>query len=258
MLAARRTPRRYVPAVSAKLYQLSFSHPCHAAQAMLQIKGIEHERVNLPLGAHPAALRLAGFSGRTVPALKIEGRKVQGSKEIARCLDEIEPEPPLFPAETREAVEEAEAWGERELQPLPRRFFRWGLATQNGLRKAMVEETAGLPGPAAALAAPLMFPMTWYFARLSRADDSYTREGVERLPELLDHADALIREGTIGRPGRPNAADFQIASTVAVLRGFPDLKPVLEGRPCLDLAATLFPREPDELPSFIPQDWLPR
>ena len=49
----------------------------------------------------PAVLELqgrhcaAGFQGGTVPALKLDGRRVQGS--LARALDELIPERPLFP-----------------------------------------------------------------------------------------------------------------------------------------------------------------
>ena len=54
------------------------------------------------------------------------GRRIQGSREIARELDRIQPEPPLFPAdpEQRAKVEEAEAWGD-EFQQKPRRFVWW-------------------------------------------------------------------------------------------------------------------------------------
>src|SRR5690242_20833417 len=111
--------------MSVKLYGLAVSHPSHAARAMLEHKGIEYEMVNFPPLSQPIALRAAGFRGRKVPALKVDGRRIQGSLEISRAIDALEPERPLFPADRREAVEEAEAWGERDFQPLPRRFFRW-------------------------------------------------------------------------------------------------------------------------------------
>src|SRR3954470_21314796 len=113
---------------------MAVSHPAQAARAMLEHKGIEYELVSVMPGSQPVALRLAGFRGRTVPALKLDGRKVQGSLAISRALEELQPDPPLFPPDRREAVEEAEAWGERELQPLPRRFFRWGAAHRQHVR----------------------------------------------------------------------------------------------------------------------------
>jgi glutathione S-transferase len=240
--------------VSAKLYGLAVSHPSQAARAMLNYKGIEHDLIGFPPFLHPIGLRAAGFSRRTVPALKIDGRRVQGTLDISRALDEIQPEPPLFPADRRAAVEEAEAWGEREFQPLPRRFFRWGLAHHGELRTWALGRIGKLP--AAGITSNAFIPVLRYFAHLSRADDDYTREGVAKLPAALDHVDELMAAGTIGVKGAPTAADFQIASTIAVLRSFTDLRPELEGRPGTELAERLFPRSAPELPPFLPEEWL--
>jgi len=226
--------------VSVKLYGVAVSHPSHAARAMLEHKEIEYELTNFQPGVQPIGLRLAGFRGRKVPALNLDGRRVQGSLSISRALEEYKPDPPLFPADRREAVEEAEAWGEREFQPLPRRFFRWGLR-QPGLRRWVIENVVKAPAPAVVSA--VMDPQTRYFAHVSRATDENTRAGVAKLPRLLDHVDELIADGTIGQPDEPTAADFQIASTIAVLRVFADIRPMLEGRPGTALAKRLFPRE---------------
>ena len=73
-----------------------------------------------------------GFPGVTVPALKLDGRKIQGSREIARELDRIQPEPALYPAdpEKRGKVEEAEAWGD-EFQQKPRRMSWWAFKRES-------------------------------------------------------------------------------------------------------------------------------
>ena len=81
---------------------------------MLEHKGIPFKRVDLVTAMHKPSLKLLGFSGTTVPAMKADGRKVQGSREISRALDEIKPEPALL---TSDAVREAERWGDEELQP---------------------------------------------------------------------------------------------------------------------------------------------
>jgi glutathione S-transferase len=240
--------------MSVKLYGLAVSHPSHAARAMLEHKGIEYELVNFPPLSQPLMTRAHGFRGRTVPALDIDGRKVQGSKAIARTLEELKPDPPLFPADRREAVKAAEAWAERELQPLPRRFFRWGMAARPELRRHVLEEIEAVPAPGVVSA--LMVPQLRYFQRVSKATDDYTREGVQRLPGLVDHVDELIADGTIGRPSEPNAADFQIASTIAVLRVFADVRPEIDGRPGAELAQRLFPRDVAQLPPFMPEEWL--
>src|SRR4051794_40894552 len=104
------------------------SHPAQAVKKMLELKALPYETTTLLPGFQPV-VRLLGFPGITVPALAIDGRKVVGSRAIARELDRLDPEPPLFPADpdTRAKVEDAERWGDEVLQPVPRRAFRWGL-----------------------------------------------------------------------------------------------------------------------------------
>jgi glutathione S-transferase len=94
---------------------------------MLEHKGIEHKVVNLVPGTHAALLRPLGFRHGTVPALRLDGRRVQGSRAISRALEEAQPEPPLFPADPQERirVEEAERWGDHILQMAPRRLAGW-------------------------------------------------------------------------------------------------------------------------------------
>src|SRR5204862_1448529 len=77
-----------------KLYVIPASHPSLAAELMLQRKGIDFKRRDLITSMHIPILKAMGFPGRTVPALKADGRKVQGSRAIARFLDELKPEPP--------------------------------------------------------------------------------------------------------------------------------------------------------------------
>ncbi len=65
---------------------------------MLELKGVEYELAEVLPGTQRMYLRLAGFRGGTVPALKLDGRRVQGSRSIARALEQLRPEPSLFPA----------------------------------------------------------------------------------------------------------------------------------------------------------------
>ena len=69
-----------------------------------------------------------------MPALKIDGDKVQGSRQIARELDRLRPEPALFPADPqrRAAVEEAERFGDEELQQPIRQILWWALKQRQG------------------------------------------------------------------------------------------------------------------------------
>jgi glutathione S-transferase len=240
----------------AKLYSLALSHPSLAARKMLELKGIEHRVVYLLPGLHPLVVRGAGFRGQTVPALKLDGRRIQGSLEIARALDELAPEPPLFPRDPdrRRAVEEAERWGERELQDLPRRFMRWGVRNSNDFRRWMAADIANMPLPG--LLARANKPVAARFARVSNATDEQVRDDLERLPEMLDRVDRLVTDGTIGGE-QPNAADLQILSSVRCLAAFEDLRPLVEARPAARHARRLFPDYPEPIPRVLPANWLP-
>lgn len=223
---------------------------------MLLHKGIEHRLVNLVPGTHAAAVRIFGFRSGTVPALKLEGRRVQGSLAISRALEEAQPEPPLFPSDPRERirVQDAERWGDEVLQPVPRQLGGWLFANRPQLRAKLVRE-AGVP--ASRLIGLAGWPVTWYFAHKVGANDfDFVTRTAGRLPALLDHVDELLDEGTIGGEQR-NAADFQIGTSVRLLMSFADLAPALEGRKAARFATDLMPDYPTGIPAgLVPQEWL--
>jgi len=239
-----------------KLYSISVSHPARAAGLMLAYKGIKPEIVDIPPGMQRVLLRLHGFRGATVPALKIDGRKIMGSLSISRVLDELQPEPPLFPSDPqqRAAVEEAERWGEAELQPPPRNIFRWSVARDPELRRTLAEAT-GMPAPA--VAGRLFKPLSWYFSRIiSGTTEESIRSELAAMPGQIDHVDELIAGGVIGAE-QPNAADFQIATSLRVLLNFPQLRPLIEGRPAEELAMRIAPKFGGKLPVKLPAEWVP-
>jgi glutathione S-transferase len=236
--------------VSARLYSIALSNPSAAAAGMLAHTRTPYRVVKLPAGAHPLLVRAAGFRGWTVPALEFaNGRRLQGSLAISRALHELAPERALFPRDraARHAVEEAESWGHSELQPLPRRIIRWGLARDRALRKWFASDILHWPAPA--LLGELGRPTAMVMARVAGADEAAVRDDIRRLPGLLDRVDELIAAGTIGG-AEPNAADFQILSTVRALLEFMDLAGHVEGRPCAAAAGRLFPRWEGPIPQF--------
>jgi glutathione S-transferase len=240
--------------MATTLYSLSLSHPSQAARLMLERKGIEHDVVDLLPGFHPLLVRLHGFRGATVPALRMNGRRIQGSLVISRALEALQPQPPLFPPdpERRRAVEEAERWGERDLQPVPRRLFRWGVSNRPELRRWLAE-LLGLPAPG--VSARLNAPVARALARKAGANDEHVRADVRSLGATLDRVDGLIADGTIGGD-EPNAADFQIATTVRSLLAFEDLRDRIEGRPAAELARRIQPGFPGDVPPMLPSAWL--
>lgn len=242
-------------AAQAKLYWLRISHPSQAVRLMLERKGIAYETVELLPGIHPLLLRLHGFGDTTVPAMKFAGRRVQGSRQIARALEDFQPEPHLYPtdAEARRAVEDAERWGEFALQPLPRRYFRWALKKHRPIRRRAIE-LMGMPAPG--LLAELNRPFIGALARKVGSTDESARGDLAQLPALLDHVDALLAEGVIGGD-EPNAADYQIGTSVRILEALEDLAPLVAGRPAAEHAARILPELPvrGKLPSVARPEW---
>jgi glutathione S-transferase len=243
--------------VQAKLYSLRISSPSRAAQSMIELKGIEPKVVNMLPGMHHRLMRLRGFPRPTVPGVKLDGRRVQGTREIARFLDEIRPEPPLFPSdpEARVALEDAERWADEVLQNTPRRILRLQGAQSQAFRRWFAKEQAGLPLPG--LAAAVNITEARRIAKVVDADEAHVREEVERLPEKVAHIDGLISRGVIGGE-RPNAADFQIAASFRLLLMLDRVGPALDGGPAGAHARRLYPEAPgtEPIPWMLPDEWL--
>jgi glutathione S-transferase len=222
---------------------------------MLEHKGLQHRIVWLLPGLWPALLRTRGFRGGTVPAMKIDGRRLQGSRTISRAIEEAKPDPPLFPPDPqrRLEVEEAERWGDEVLQDVPRRIVRW-ISVNRPEARVLIAREVGIPLPR--FAAWINAPAARHLAsKVDANDEGVVRAAIAQVPEVLDHVDELIAEGTIG--GEPNAADFQIATSVRALLTVQDLNPATTGRPAAELALRLLPELGNDFPAgTLPAEWL--
>ena len=235
---------------TATLVGVPASHPSLAAELMLQRKGLDYQRFDLVAGVHRPLLRLLGFSGVTVPAVRLaDGVRIQGSRRLSRALDVLHPQAPLFPAEGREEVERAEHWGDVVLQEVPRRIAWWGLRRRpEAVGTFLVDAKMGIPPQ---MAAPLTGPVVMLAKRLNRATDEAIERDLAALPGLLDHVDELIGDGVVGAD-EPNAADFQLATSLRLLMTFADLRPAIESRPAGELAVRVVPRFPGNVPAVLP------
>jgi glutathione S-transferase len=239
------------------LYVVPGSHPSMAGRLMLERKGIEYRRVDLLPGLHKPILRLLRFSDTTVPALKIDGRRLQSTLRISRELDALRPDPPLFPADDalRAKVEDAERWGEKDLQEVARRLSWWAIRhdrSRDSLRTMGEGARLGVP---LWLAIPTAGPIVWAEVKINHATDEAAVKDLAALPGLLDRVDALVAEGVLGGD-EPNAADFQIATSVRLLLCFDDLRDAIEKRPCAAYARELVTGFPGHIPAVLPQEWL--
>jgi glutathione S-transferase len=242
--------------MTTRLYVLPASHPATTAALMLDLKGIAYKRTDLMPVVSKGILRAAGFPRVTVPALRIDGGRVQGSREISQALDRIQPEPPLFPADPdrRAAVEDAERFGDEELQHPIRQLLWWGIKRDKGVLRSYSEGAKlGVP---IGLAIKTGGPLVALSARFNEATDVKARAALAALPDLLDRVDAYIADGTIGGE-QPNAADLQIATSIGLALTLDDLKPTIEPRPCGALARRIVPNYPGHMPPIFPPAWLP-
>jgi glutathione S-transferase len=241
--------------MDARLFVIPASHPSIAAALMLEHKGIAYKRTDLLPVISKGVLRAVGFPGVTVPALKIDGKRIQGSRQISRELDRLRPEPPFFPADPgqRLAVEEAERFGDEELQHPIRQILWWGIKRDRELLRPY-SEGARLGAPISLLMKTAA-PVVALAVRLNEADDDNVRRDLAELPQMLDRIDAWIGAGVLGGE-QPNAADFQIAPSIGLAMTLDDLRPLIEQRPAAELARRLVPNYPGRTPPILTKAWL--
>jgi glutathione S-transferase len=249
--------------MEAKLYVILGSHACRTAMLMMEHKGIPYERKELPTGLHPFLLRLRGFSGNpapfrrfgdrvhrmlgmadrfgTVPALRFNGQRVKTNRGIARFIEQLKPEPPLFPAdpEARRAVEEAERWGDELFQMAARRL---ALTQARRGREGLVGRGEdGRLGTLLFRQWPLRLIGTRLIALFIFGANSRAEEELRAaLPAQLDRIDAWIEAGVLNGE-QLNAADFMIAPSLALLTYLTEIRTEIERRPSLALIDRLLP-----------------
>jgi glutathione S-transferase len=259
--------------MKAKLYVLLGAHPSRTAMLMLEHKGIEYETTVIPPPLHPFVVRLAGFRADpafsrqvddrspsmlrradrmgTVPALRLGGRRAMTNRNIARLLDELQPDPPLFPADAdlRREVEEAERWGDEVFQMIARRLLL----------------TAGLPGGVGLVAdgdegrlGPLLFRSRLLRRACARfisvvafrANAETEAAMLADLPGMLDRIDAWIEAGILDGD-ELNAADYMIVTSLAMLTYRLDVAAEIARRPANSLLDRVLP-DAATAPASIP------
>jgi glutathione S-transferase len=245
-----------MPPVKVRLYTIPGSHPGVAAQLMLEHKGIPYRRKDLFPVVSKGVLRALGFPRDTVPAMKVDGQRVQGSREIARELERLRPDPPLFPSDPveREAVEEAERFGDEELQH-PIRQIIWWCLRRNVAAMESYSEGAKLGLPINSVTVRSAAPLAMLSARFNEATDENVRADLDALGGLLQRVDELIEAGTIDGE-ELNAADFQIAPSIRLAMTLQDLRPLIESRRAGRHAKRVQPHAPGDCPPALPAAWL--
>lgn len=239
------------PAIT--LHVLPPSHPCNTVRAAAAYKGLDVELVTLTAGPHNGEIEaIYGEGNRTVPGMVVDGEPVHGSVAILERLEEIAPEPTLYPAAIAEAVREAERWGDGGLQDLGRRL-PWGAL--HFRPEAMGTFGGGPPlDPAGTDFAMQFTHRSWKYHGITAVR---LAEDLAGLPAKLDHVDALAADGIVGGE-EPTAADLQIGATLRVLLTIGDVRPLMEGRAGETIARRWFPDYPGDIPAgAFPAGWVP-
>jgi glutathione S-transferase len=245
-----------------RLYVIPGSHACRAAMLMLERKQVPYRRVDIVTLLHPLIARLHGFDaggetrnagGRqtfglrfgdrlgTVPGLAAGRERISTNYAIARFLDERHPEPPLLPAEPerRAAVEEAERWANETLQMAARRILGPAVIRDpEGFSRRSADGRLGYLLYKHELARRLIAPRI--LRDVFAASANPERDPIAELPAMLDRVDAWIAAGVLGG-AEPNVADLMVAPSLALMLYRPDVEPLFEGRPALELVDRLLP-----------------
>jgi glutathione S-transferase len=196
--------------MKAKLYVILGSHACRTGMLLLEHKGIEYERVELPTGLHPFALRLRGFAGNPAPFRDVDER----SPRMLVTADRMGTVPALLlglAAALRGRDGLANGGADGRLGPL---LWRNSTVRLIGAR----------------------FVGRFVFAASARAEP----ELLARLPAMLDRVDGWVEQGVLNGEAL-NAADYMIAPSLALLCYRPDLRPEIEQRPAIRLVDRLLP-----------------
>lgn len=219
------------------LYGIPGSHAVRTGELMVEHKGIPYRRVDFPAGLHRVLVRLRGFPGDRVPAVRFaDGRRAQGARPLARALDEFQPEPRLVPDDPR--VAEAELWGDEELQQWARR-----MVVEAGTRDPDALHARGGSGRLGYLltASERTRPRIARLVKLAfRMTPAQLRDDQTRVGEMLDRVDQLIAEGILDGE-RLNCADFQIAASLALVDYRLDVSAQLRPRPAGRLMERVLP-----------------
>jgi glutathione S-transferase len=154
---------------------------------------------------------------------------VHGSKAILRALDERVAEPRLLPRDPgeRARVEELERWGDEVLQPVPRRLIFEGLRRRPDVIPGYSEGSRfAMPAPVARLLGPVVARGV---LRVHNASGYDPAADLAAVPGHMARIEEALDTGVMGGD-TPNAADLQIAPSVALLLTLEDAAPLVPER----------------------------
>jgi glutathione S-transferase len=241
------------------LWQIDVSHYSEKARWALDLKGVDYRRRSPPPGAHiPVALFLTRGRHATFPILRIDGRTIGDSTAIIAALEQLHPDPALYPADPalrRRALELEELFDE-EIGPAARLLAFHEIARDQAAFEALMRETAPPPTdrvPAVTVA----YAKAYTAMRFGARDEKGAAAAREKLAAGFDRIEAELgdREYLVG--DRFSVADLTAASlfnpvvlpdqgpvpnAVPVPRGMAEFRAPHEGRRAYAWVEEMFAR----------------
>lgn len=222
------------------LWQIDISHYSEKVRWALDYKQVPHARRSPLPGTHiPIALALTGGAQPTVPVLTVDGRAIGDSTAILAALEELHPEPALYPADPAERARalELEDFFDEQLGPHTRLLPFYEMIQEPDLFAEVA--AASVPGPLGR-AKPVVGAYARAYTSLrwganSSADAERARAGIVAALDRLD-AELESGDGEFLVGDRLSVADITAASLFYPLVVPPEgpLSPELPRPPAFD------------------------
>lgn len=195
------------------LWQMDISIFCEKARWALDYKGLEYERKTLTPGFHSFVLRLRR-RGATVPVLDVDGRPACGSAAINAALDEVKPEPRLYPADAALAgeVRELEAYFDELGHDVRRVTMDPILRDGRVMAETVLATRPAAERRLARIVHPISEPMT---RRQYGIDETRAATARQRVREACDRIEARVGPSGHLVGEAFSAADLAAASVLA-------------------------------------------
>lgn len=197
------------------LWQIDVSHYSEKARWALAWKGVEYRRHSPPPGAHMiVALWLTRGAGYTFPILSVDGQRIADSTAIIAALEELYPEPRLYPIDPTERLRALalEDYFDEKLGPAIRLFAWHEFGKDRERFEALMKSTA--PGALAKLPAGLTAAYARAFTALRfRAGDAEKAEQARaKILAALDRLETELGDGEYLVGEQFSVADLTAAS----------------------------------------------
>lgn len=186
--------------MSAILRHIPVSHYNEKARWALDCKGIDYElRAPMP-GLHRfAAMRLTRGKHDRLPVMELDGKRVGDSTAIIAALEELRPDPPLYPADPGERKQalELEDYFDEELAPRIRRFlWHHTLDDVDATVEASIPEAGRVQRRVFRAMAPVVKPLVKRDYGISGPEAAEALEGIrsvmDRIERELGSGDYLV------------------------------------------------------------------